>query len=248
MPTEVIPKVGEYRQDILEQDGLRWLYGKGSGDNLTVNHEMLPRGNSIHDYICAQFAPGVVFLDVGAHVGHYTVRAAAAGCDVHAVEANPECVAQLRLNLHINKLSATIWGFAAWDIVTPLEFFDGPRQPTLRNGSSSLAGPASNPVPKHLAVIGYPLDSILMNFDKLHMVKMDVEGADLHVMDGMIASLEVLRPLLILEDHEFTGCYTREEMAAREDRLASRCGYQWAWATELGVGSAERFRVGWPPR
>ena len=248
MPAITVPKLGEYRQDIVESGGLKWVIGRGTHDSLTVNHEMEPAGHSIHDYICAQFTRGKVFLDIGAHTGHYTVRAAAKGCQVYAVEANPEAAAQLRLNLYLNRLRATVWAVAAWDIVQPLHYMIAPGSYQMRNGSASLASPASNSEDMGIWVMGVPLDEFLDRVDRVDVVKMDVEGADCHVIDGMTASLARLRPLLIFESHWFTGCYTEADMAAREAHLTDTAGYSWCDATSLGVRSAEKFRVGTPGR
>lgn len=245
-----VPKLGEYRQDIVASDGLKWVIGRGTHDSLTVNHEMEPAGHSIHDYICSQFTAGRVFLDIGAHVGHYTVRAAARGCQVYAVEANPEAAAQLRLNLYLNNLSrlVTVWAVAAWDVIQPLDYAIAPGSYQLRNGSASLASPESNSEAMGVTVMGTPLDELLDRVDRVDVVKMDVEGADIHVIHGMTASLARLRPLLIFESHWFTGCYTDADMAAAEHQLTQAAGYSWQDATDLGVRSREKFRVGTPGR
>ena len=245
----VFPRIGSYRQDIVKSDdGLNWVIGKGTNDGLAVNHEMLPAGASIHEWICAQFGPGLVFLDIGAHVGHYTVRAAAAGCTVYAVEANPESAAQLRLNLHLNKLSdrVTVWAFAAWDKHEMLDYQAAEVAWGLRNGSATLASPAGHH-PIGIRVAAVPLGPLLRDLPDLDLVKMDVEGADLHVLDGMLIQLAALRPLLIFESHTFYNIYTDSDMAEREGELSRLCGYRWCDLTDLGVKSPERFRIGIPP-
>ena len=47
-------------------------------------------------------APGEVVIDVGAHVGFFSVVAAGAGARVIAIEPNPDLVVQLRRNLSLN--------------------------------------------------------------------------------------------------------------------------------------------------
>jgi FkbM family methyltransferase len=244
--TVTLPKAGEYRQDVVVCDDLKWVIGRGTNDGLAVNHEMEPSGASIHDFICGMFGPGLTFLDIGAHVGHYALRAAKAGSTVYAVEANPEAAAQLRLNAHINQLTIDVWAVAAWDKPELIEFSRADVAYQIRNGSASLLSSKRNPVPMRLTVSGVPLDTLLDPLDQLDLVKMDVEGADIHVLDGMMASLARLRPLLVFESHHFYGTYTPEEMAAREAELTRRAGYTWADASEWGVRSAEKFRIGSP--
>lgn len=246
---QAFPIAGYYTQEILKADDLLWIVGAGSNDALTLLHEMSPPGHSIHDYICKQFKPGKVFLDVGAHAGHYAIRAAAKGCTVYAVEANPETVQQLYLNCYLNKLvgKVQIWGFAAWD-TTELLDFSVCHDPKMRNGSASVASPESYE-PMGMTVAAAPLDSVLKNLDRLDVVKMDVEGSDLHVIDGMMKSLVRLRPLLLFEDHQFYGTYTYAEMRKREAELTARAGYQWLDEADLGVKmpGQDRYRIGRPP-
>jgi FkbM family methyltransferase len=242
----VLPKAGEYRQDVILCDGLKWVIGRGTNDGLAVNHEMQPVGESIHDFICGLFGPGLTFLDIGAHVGHYSLRAVKAGAKVYAVEANPEAAAQLRLNAHINNLDLTVWALAAWNKPELIEFSRASVAYELRNGSLSLLSSNRNPYPVGVTVAGVPLDQLLDSLEQLDVVKMDVEGADIHVIDGMMASLVRLKPLLVFEDHSFYGTYTPEAMALREAELTARAGYTWCDASDWGVKSAERFRIGSP--
>lgn len=249
------PIVGYYTQEILKADDLMWIVGAGSNDALAILHEMNPPGKSIHDYICRQFKPGKVFLDIGAHAGHYAIRAAVAGCTVYAVEANPETVQQLYLNCYLNKLvdKVQIWGFAAWDKRELLDFTVC-HDAKMRNGSASVASPDADAdgisyEPMGLTVAAVPLDDRLDHLDRLDIVKMDVEGSDIHVIDGMLESLVRLKPLLLFENHEFYGTYTAHDMALRESWLTDRAGYSWLDAGELGVvmPGTDRYRIGTPP-
>lgn len=244
--TVTLPKAGEYRQDVVVHDGLKWVIGRGTNDGLAVNHEMEPPGASIHDFICGLFGPGLTFLDIGAHVGHYSLRAAKAGAKVYAVEANPEAAAQLRLNAYINGLVLEVWSLAAWHKPELIEFSRADVSYQIRNGSASLLSSNRNPVPMGLTVSGVPLDQLLDQLDQLDLVKMDVEGSDVHVIDGMMDSLVRLRPLLVFESHHFYETYTPEAMAAREAELTRRAGYTWNDASDWGVKSAEKFRIGSP--
>jgi len=57
----------------------------------------------------------VLFIDVGAHIGMYTIRFARKGIDVVAIEPNPLTLAYLRVNLTLNRMSRVeIIPFAAY--------------------------------------------------------------------------------------------------------------------------------------
>lgn len=242
------PVVATITEEILEADGLKWAVTGGCDDAIGVIHETNESGHSIHDYITSQFKPGRVFLDIGAHAGHYTLRAAKAGCQVYAVEANPQTAALLFLNCWLNGLldRVTIWAFAAWDRRTTVDVATAPGA-NFRNGSASVASPDGY-VKSGLTVATLPLDQMLVNLDRVDVVKMDVEGADIHVLDGMAGQLARLKPLLIFEDHEFYGTYTRADMARRENRLTRDAGYMWQDATDLGMEmnapERDRYRIG----
>jgi FkbM family methyltransferase len=241
------PVAGRYTQDIARSaDGLLWLHGKGSHDVLAIHHEMDPPGKSIHDYICAHFRPGLVFLDVGAHVGHYTIRAAKAGCIVYAVEANPETAAQLRMNQRVNKLEGiTLWAFAAWDQPAVLTFNGDTEDEAFRSGGNSLM-PGGNRADLSTAVAGMPLNRLLSGVPVLDLVKIDVEGADLKVLEGMRTSLVRLRPKLIIEDHSPYGYFAPVEFDLMQDDLAQLAGYRWTTAAAEGVEGLTNYRIGIP--
>jgi FkbM family methyltransferase len=238
------PIAGEYRQEILRSDdGLLWIIGHGTADALTIWHEMDPPGASIHEFICSKFTDGGVFLDVGAHEGHYAVRAAKAGMTVYAVEANPETVQQLVLNCHLNDLHVHIWAVAAWDSRTLLEFNALPGA-VMRNGSASLMA-QDGMEPMGMTVAALPLDELCETLPRLDLIKMDVEGSDCHVLDGMMRTIIHFRPFLIFEDHSWAGVYDFHEMRARERRL-EKFGYTWSDAARQGVKTKDRYRVGVP--
>lgn len=244
-----VPIVGEYKQDIVRSaDGLLWISGHGSQDALALNHEMYPPGHSIHDYICGHFKPGLVFLDIGAHVGHYALRAAKAGCTVYAVEANPDCAAQLRLNMIANQITGiTVWAVAAWDRRQLLDFNSGPEDVLMRSGGNSVMPAAARPAMTRtdlgITVAAVPLDDLLVRLNRLDLVKMDVEGADLQVLDGMRASIARLRPKLIIEDHSIYGYFEPKRFDAMQESLA---GYRWTSAEAEGVQVTLNFRIGVP--
>jgi FkbM family methyltransferase len=239
-----VPVVGQYKQDIVQTpDGLRWVHGKGSQDILAIYHEMEPPGHSIHDYICGHFRPGLVFLDIGAHVGHYAIRAAMAGCTVYAVEANPESAAQLRMNMRVNGITnLTLWSIAAWDRHTVISFVTDPAYPDFRNGGNSLM-PKEGHEKIGITVAGVPLNLLLSELDQLDLIKMDVEGADLRVLKGMRQSLLRLRPKLIIEDHSLYGYFTAAELEASRTGLR---GYTWEHARDLGIEGLNNYWIGTP--
>ena len=52
-------------------------------------------------------------------------------------------------------------------------------------------------------------------------MKLDVEGADLHALRGMAATLDRLRPPMFIEDHSIYGYYARQDL----EWTAANLGY-----------------------
>ena len=144
---------------------------------------------------------GGVFIDVGAHVGYYTLDASkrvGKSGKVVAVEPNPPTADRLRRNVSLNNASnVSVQQVACTDTETKLHFFQAGFENT---GSSSLSknNARSN---QEIEVRGARLDAIVKELDlrRIDLVKIDVEGAELQVLRGMTESLAKYRPKVIIE-------------------------------------------------
>lgn len=208
------------RTDIIsDYDGLKWRISnrKANGDTLALAHESL-----IHPHVLGLLPEGGVFLDIGAHVGNYTLRAARKASRVIAIEANPDTATRLLDNIELNELgNVQIYIVAAWDEATELHLSsptghgrDGSTQ--VRPGPGGDTGPARR-------TSAVRLDELLIDEPRIDVVKIDVEGADLHVLRGMAALLAEHRPVLFIEDHSVYGMYERADLNA----LLEELGYGW---------------------
>jgi FkbM family methyltransferase len=149
-------------------------------------------------------------VDDGAHVGHYTLRAAAKGANVIAIEANRATALRLAENLELNELQAAVHNVAAWDAKTTLKL--QPPGKAERDGSTRVVE-GDGDVP------ALPLDDLLGDVERIDVVKLDVEGADLHALRGMAQTLARLRPLLFIEDHSIYGYYKLDQLLDLLDEL-----------------------------
>lgn len=144
---------------------------------------------------------GDVFLDIGAHVGKYTLKVAKmVGMQgkVIAIEPDPENFRALLLGINLNKLSnVSSLPIAAWNKECELNlYFTDPssNKVFLGKGSSSVKRIRSN----SCKVTGKPLDKIL-DLQKLNWVKIDVEGAELEVIEGAERTISKHKPVIIME-------------------------------------------------
>jgi FkbM family methyltransferase len=211
-----LPRPGAVPLPAAESDGLRWLArGPHTDDWISVGHE-----DALAPVLDALMPPGGVFLDVGAHVGRWSLRLAAKAERVIAVEANPATAAALRYHLALNDVgNVTVLELAAWDEPAQLALFDGNAK--VNGGSTRVleAEPIDGVMPDVPLTEAKPLDYVLADEERLDLVKLDVEGADLRALEGMRETLARLAPVLFVEDHSIYGYYGHAELVAKLDDL-----------------------------
>jgi FkbM family methyltransferase len=159
------------------------------------------------------------FIDVGAHIGFYTVAAALAlpqgSGDVVALEPHPRSREQLLANLQLNDVRADVIPQAAGEAIGESLLHvpptDDPSWSSLLDGKLQEEGQA-------IAVQVTTVDRVNETFG-LHpaVVKIDVEGYELPVLRGARTTLFEHRPLLI--------CEVSEDTAAGAARLLAEAGY-----------------------
>ncbi len=145
--------------------------------------------------------PGSVCLDVGAHLGYYSLMigllAGPAG-HVFAFEALPENAQYLRGNVALNGYDnrITILNVAATDGTTP--------EVALRIGPSSFESSICverNIEAPMVRVSALALDEFLREHARCDFIKMDIEGGEVGALQGVRQSLLRLHPTIMLELH-----------------------------------------------
>jgi FkbM family methyltransferase len=186
---------------IREGDGLLWIdRGDAYGDVLgPADHEA-----DFKPVLEGLLPDGGVFLDVGAHVGHWSLRLAHKASKVVAVEANPETASTLRRNIAINDISnIDVVVLAAWDEPARLNLWDP---------SGQQAGGSTRVLPGDDGTVRAGRLDEELTLNRLDLVKLDVEGADIHALKGMAGLLEKHRPVLFVECHDVYGYYERADL------------------------------------
>lgn len=168
---------------------------------------------------------GDVFLDIGANVGYFTLLASSlvgAQGKVCAVEACPPTAERLRQNLGLNSAqNVDVYEIAASDspgTVRIGKLFEGNwGSNSIRGGNSSL---------ETWEVPAVPIDDVIPESVCPAVVKMDIEGAELHALRGMRRILSgVNAPDVICE---VTDAYLRETGGSSDDlyHLMEEYGYR----------------------
>jgi FkbM family methyltransferase len=149
---------------------------------------------------------GGTFVDVGAHIGWYSLKAAKAVGPkgrVIAIEPDHETLRKLRDNIRASGAEAVIVvvPVACYDSETTLPFYSAPGTNT---GESSLylgAASQEGPITASYPVRARRLDDILreVGVTRVDALKIDVEGAEVHVLKGAVQTLDRFRPETSLE-------------------------------------------------
>ena len=175
-----------------------------------VDMRMLATGfwnREVWDWVAAHLSPGATFIDVGAHIGTFTIRAAKivgpAG-RVVAVEPNPITAQMLRDNVAASNWTRVVH-------VREAACAENPGRMTLFAGSEMNSGVASlsrTNVVDHgsdgrvsFDVEVLPLDHIVENggLSRIDVIKIDTEGAETVVLRGARKSIRRFRPVIVLE-------------------------------------------------
>ena len=145
--------------------------------------------------------PGGVVFDIGAHIGYYSLIAASrvgvAG-QVHSFEPVPDIFGFLERNVRLNGFSNVHTNnVAAWVKRETIPFFFDSK---FHGGVSSVAR-TPRCEEKPVAVEAMPLDEYMSEKGITHVdtIKLDVEGAELFVLQGMERALINGAPEIICE-------------------------------------------------
>jgi FkbM family methyltransferase len=149
---------------------------------------------------------GGTFIDVGAHIGWYSLKAAKAVGPkgrVIAVEPNPETLRTLRDNIRASGAGAVIIvaPVACSDSESTLTLYAAPRANTGMSSLSLENASRLGAVDSSYQVRARRLDDIVREagVTRVDAVKIDVEGAEFLVLKGAVETLDHYRPVIAVE-------------------------------------------------
>jgi FkbM family methyltransferase len=207
-----------------------------SSRDLSLTPELVAHGVyevAFTNYLLRTLRPGQTVIDVGANIGLHTILMASyVGAEgrVIAYEPNPDVGVFLRENIALNWFNDRV-------TVKPLAVSAEPGRVTLHiterfMGNSSLLQPgegyfreAPMDTTRTLDVDAEPLDAIAEELGDVDLVKIDVEGAEHLVLQGMRAMLD-------------RGAVRTVSMEFYRDRMGAE------WETFCNL-LRDRARVGW---
>jgi FkbM family methyltransferase len=142
--------------------------------------------------------PGFVFVDIGANVGVYTVKAAKEVGEtglVIAIEPFIESARQLFRNVQMNHFrNVRVRNFCVGQTMEPTRLYLNQGKPN----SFSLVADANA---ESVSVLSTSLDDLCRweDLDRLDYLKIDAEGAEAMILEGGLASIKRFRPIIQVE-------------------------------------------------
>jgi len=196
--------------------------GKGLRINLHGSGVAFATGTAerpLQEALSSELRPGATFFDIGANVGFVTLIAArlvGPGGRVVAFEPVPRNAAAIRENLALNGIdwaevveTAVAAGASTANlIVSDVSAFSRLESTSVPTGARETIEVPVISIDEFLAASGSPAPDV---------VKIDVEGAELEVIEGMRNTLATSRPTILCEVHD-----CREEYVA----LMNALGYE----------------------
>jgi|GEM_PF-888590 len=187
---------------------------------------------SVTNWLEANFKGLTSAWDIGAFHGEYTMtfaRLCGAEGEVHAFEPVPDSVRVLREQAELNDMQQVkVHHCAVWNSNTDLEIFVGGERPQ----TSSII---SNAIPQGgtQLVQAHSMDDLVLKLGAPEIVKIDVEGAELEVVQGGDQTLRDAKPTLLFESETWDSRRTETHL-----QLTS-LGYElWSFARPRFGGRA----------
>jgi FkbM family methyltransferase len=148
---------------------------------------------------------GATFIDVGADIGYYSLKAAPlVGPTGHviAVEPNPEALRRLQVNLAASGASVVaVAPVACSDAEGTLDLYVAPDFNVGETSLSKANASQDGAITHTYKVRSRPLDDIVRDsgVNRVNAIKIDVEGAEYVVLKGAQQTLDRFHPMLLIE-------------------------------------------------
>lgn len=158
----------------------------------------------VTQFIAAQLKEGATVLDIGANFGYYTLlmsELVGPFGKCIAFEPNPGVAAKLRKTISINGFDARIslHEVALGNVASgEISFFIPDHEPkngfVVQNG-----GFCSDPGGRVITVRETTVDDICAGLERLDFIKIDAEGSEANIVDGMMGVIARLKPSILIE-------------------------------------------------
>lgn len=203
---------------ITDNFGFKWSVREGTGDNLPFNgHE-----DFFVEMCHGRMPMGGTFVDVGAHVGLYTVRMSDKASTLYAIEPHWATTEVLMDNLALNGLNdAKVISAAAWDTNKGTVYLHDMDDHETSGRVHCSDEPDSEFIDRGM-VRTITLDALLQKEERVDLIKIDVEGGERNVLWGSREVIKKFKPVLFIEMHDF---YVGEDNRRVIEEFLEEVGY-----------------------
>jgi FkbM family methyltransferase len=225
--------------EVRTPDGLSFTYRSIDGD--VIGRRLYWAGFSGYEFETStvfidQIRSAKTFIDIGANTGFYTMLACAANPDCRVVAFEPVDSIMLRLREHLQMNGWLDRCELRTDLVSD---FDGEAELRIPDHkvptSASLATPELTRSSDRITTSSVVrLDSVISDHESVDFVKLDVEGFEDRVLEGMPEILKRSRPTIITECNP-GGPHARVEEILRD------IGYQIYYLSNDGPVPVDRI-------
>jgi len=140
---------------------------------------------------------GNLFVNVGANLGGYSLRAGKKYSKVIAIEANPYIAEELRKNVILNKFhNVEVLNLAIWKSKEKVRLY---RSIEDNNLVSSITPHRMKEYEykDYFEVEANTLDNVLANYDSIDLILIDAEGSEIEVLEGSFNVLEKTKSVIV---------------------------------------------------
>ena len=178
--------------------------------------------------------PGDHFVDCGANIGYFTFAAARAVGPAGRVDAfEPDPINRARLEAHLlangSPANVRVHAIALSDSAGEATLYH-PVESSHNHGEASLFAPTADVATTAYKVATARLDEVLD--DPPHLIKMDIEGAELSALKGMTTLLRAASPPALVIEHNPESAATAGYRSGDLLRYLNECQpkYRAYWA------------------
>jgi FkbM family methyltransferase len=159
----------------------------------------------VAEALAKHLSEGKCFYDIGAHIGFYSMIAArqvGPTGRVVALEPEPDNVLILRENIAKNALGwVTVVPAAVWSAIGQMRFERGSDTPSRMSGKIVLQNDLLATSDEVVGCRATTLDHLTESNRPPSLVKVDVEGGEIDVLEGGRVTLARHHPVLLIEAH-----------------------------------------------
>ena len=182
---------------ILKNKNCLFYCRKWSDDALVVGFYEKELIEYLHNY-----EDNGIFIDIGAHIGKYSILMAKNGMKVIAFEPDLGSFKILKKNIALNNLNnIKALNLACWDSEKEMKLF---KLINKNTAGSTLLKPFSGYISNSFSIVKTTrLDNVVRKLKLLHKdiksIKIDVEGAEIKVLEGATEILKNSHPQIVFE-------------------------------------------------